>query len=267
MTEASLRPRAANDQAERRWTLHPRLFPATSCAAVVLLMFGAAALTTAFPHVASAETSAKPAKHKIRSAHFIAAQLTKKGYTVNDVRRRAQVYFVKVSKSGSSAILAIDGYSSEIIGLKLLAAAAGITPKAAGSGPRHFTDITYEFGYIVAVSVYESYTVISSVEMSSTSEYSYASYAESEEVAYEAAEDDVEADLDQGTADDATGDDEADANNDADDGTADDSYDASDDSDGADDASDDNSGDDDGGNDDNGGNDDGGEDDGGGDDG
>ncbi len=237
---------------------------------------------------ASAET-AKLLKHKIRSAHFVVTALTKKGFKVDGVRRKAQVYFVKVGQGGSTAILAVDGYSAEIIGLKLLTAGAGTTPKKRGSGPRRFIDATYEFGYIIRESVYESYTVISSTEISSTEEYSFVSYSESEEVTYEEVEHDASADLDDGTAEDTAGDTEAGANNDKDDGAADDSYNtndnagednsasddagasddgaANDDSGATDDASDDSSGNDDGGgSDDSGGNDDGG-DDGGGDDG
>ena len=241
--------------------------------AAALLLFGAATLTTAVPTAARAEQAAASSKHKIRSAHFIVTALKKKGFAVKGVRRQAQVYFVKVGQGGSTAILAIDGYSSEIIGLKLLTAAAGTTPLKAGSGPRQYTDITYEFGYIVVVSVYETYTVISSTELSSTTNYSYVSYAESQEVTYQDVEHDQADDLDEGTAEDVAGDAEAAANNDSDDGAADDSYDAHDNSDTEDsDASDetgdnDDSGNDDGGNDGAGDNDDGGNDDGGGDDG
>jgi len=190
-------------------------------------------------------------KHKMRSAGFIATALEKKGFKVDEVRRHAQVYFVKVSEGGNSAILAIDGYSAELIGLKILELAPGTTAKSKGSGGNKFVDITYEFGYVVEISVYESYVEYSSEEISSTEEYTEVTYEESQEVTYEQVEEEASADLDEGTPEDAAGDQEADANASADDGTADDVYDQADDG-GADDA---------------GGADDGGADDGGADDG
>ncbi len=218
----------------------------------VLAVMSAGSLSVFSVAPAAAEAVVKSTKHKIRSASYVVTSLSKKGFKVNGVRRKAQVYFVKVGKGGSSAILAIDGYSAEIIGLKLLKPASGVTPKKRGSGPRHFVDVTYEFGYIIRESVYESYTLISSTEISSTEEYSFVSYSESEEVTYEEVEHDASADLDDGSAEDTAGDTEAGANNDKDDGAADDSYNANDnaadDSAASDDAaSDDNSG----GNDDN----------------
>ena len=157
-------------------------FSAVSAIAMLaVLSTGISAAVSITP--AAAET-VKLLKHKIRSAHFVVTALNKKGFKVNDVRRKAQVYFVKVDQGGSTAILAVDGYSAEIIGLKLLTAGQGITPKQRGSGPRRFTDITYEFGYIIRESVYESYTVVSSTEISSSEEYSFVSYAESDEVTY-----------------------------------------------------------------------------------
>ena len=294
MTVVKLRYSLAIDQAGRQQPSSAGWFSgamaalrATSCACAALALVSGGAVTTIAVPKASAETSVKSVKHKIRSAHFVVNAVTKKGFKVENVRRKAQVYFVKVNQGGSTAILAIDGYSSEIIGLTLLKAAAGATLKVAGSGPRHYVDILYPFGYIVTESVYASYTSISSTEISSTSSYSYASYAESEEVSYEEVEHDESADLDEGTTEDTAGDAEASANDDADDGAADDNFDTNDtndnaadggsDNDGASDDgasdgngdSDDGAGDDganDGGSDDSGGNDDGGSDDSGGND-
>ena len=181
-------------------------------------------------------------KHKMRSAAFIATALEKKGFKVDEVRRHAQVYFVKVSESGNTAILAIDGYSAELIGLKVLELAAGTTAKPKGSGGNKFYDITYEFGYEVEVSVYESYVEYSSEELTSTEEYSEVTYDESQEVTYEQVEDEPAADLDEGTPEDAAGDQEADANATADDGAADDQYDQADDAGAADDSAGDDSG-------------------------
>lgn len=195
-------------------------FRQTSAASALLIFMSFGAAATFHAPKASAEAGA--VNHKIRSAHFIVHKLEKKGFKVSDVRRKAQVYFVKVGKGPSTAVLAVDGYSAEIIGLTLVNAGAGVTPKPRGSGPRHFVDLVYEFGYIIPIAVYESYTVISSTEISSTSSYTSVSYSESEEVTYDAVEHDAASDLDDGTSGDSVGDKQADDNNDADDGTADD---------------------------------------------
>lgn len=182
---------------------------------------------TAIPHFAYAASAMH--QHKMRSAHFIVTAVEKLGLKVEGLRRKAQVYFVEVSQDGSRAIMAIDGYSAEIIGLNIISLAPGKTAKAKGTGGNHWVDITYVFGYVVDVATYESYTEVSSTEISVSEEYTEVSYEESEEVTYEEVEATAEADLDEGTAEDAAGDQEADANNDADDGTADDAYEAADD--------------------------------------
>lgn len=195
-----------------------------------------------------------PKSHKMRSPHFIVTALEKKGLKVLDSRRKAQVYFLHVADdAGSEAILAVDGFSAEIIGLTILKLAPGVTATPAGSKGKHFVDLTYVYGYVIEESVYLSYTEITTEELSVTEEYSEVSYEETEEVTYEEVEDTADSDLDEGTAEDAAGDEMADDNNDevdqADDGA----------DDGADDAADDGA--------DDGGADDGGADDGGADDG
>lgn len=202
-----------------------------------------AQLTSGVAVIATSETAIaanQHQSHKMRSAGFIAKALEAKGFKVEGVRRQAQVYFVKVSESGNTAILAIDGYSAELIGLKIVELAAGATAKPKGSGGNKFVDITYEFGYEIEVSTYESYVEYSSEEISSTEEYSEVTYEESEEIAYEKVEEEPAADLDEGTPEDSAGDQQADDNAGADDGAADDVYDQADDAG----AADDNAGDD-----------------------
>lgn len=199
--------------------------------------------------------------HKMRSAHFIVTALEKKGLKVLDSRRKAQVYFLYVADdAGSEAILAVDGFSAEIIGLTLLKLGPGVTATPAGSKGKHFVDLTYVYGYVIEESVYMSYTEITTEELSITEEYSEVSYEETEEVSYEEVEDTAESDLDEGTAEDSAGDDMADDGNGATDQADDGADDASADDSAGDDGADDGGADD-------GGADDGGADDGGADDG
>jgi hypothetical protein len=150
--------------------------------------------------------------------------LEKKGVTVESVRREGQVYLFLITVDGTKAIVAIDGYSSEIIGLNVLVYGPGVTERAVNSASVHFVDFTYEFGYVVEETTFESYTEITTEEISSTEEYTEVSYEESEEVSYEeisydeaAASDEEEvADLDQGEAGDEAGDTEADIQDNAD---------------------------------------------------
>lgn len=209
----------------------------------------AAQLTFAYLAIPTYGHAAAGQSHKMRSAHFIVTALEKKGLKVLDSRRKAQVYFLHVADdAGSEAILAVDGVNAEIIGLTLLKLGPGVTATPAGSKGKHFVDLTYVYGYVIEESVYESYTEITTEELSVTEEYSEVSYEESEEVSYEEVEDTSETDLDDGTAEDSAGDDQADDT--ADDAGADD---------GADDGGADDGGADDGGADD-GGSDDGGDD-------
>lgn len=161
-------------------------------------------------------------KHKMRSAGFLKLRLEKKGVKVEDVRREGQVYLFLVDADGTKAIVAIDGYSSEIIGINVLTYAAGIAERPVNSAGVHFVDFTYEFGYVVEEATFSSYTEITSEEYSSSEEYTEVSYEESEEVSYEditydegSTEEDA-ADLDQGDEGDAAGDQEADIQDDAD---------------------------------------------------
>jgi hypothetical protein len=161
-------------------------------------------------------------KHKMRSAGFLKTRLEKKNVVVDDVRREGQVYLFLVHDEETKAIVAIDGYSSEIIGIKVLTYPPGTDAVPADSAGRHFSGFNYEFGYVVEQATFESYTEITSEEVSSTEEYSEVSYEESEEVSYEdisydegSTEEDV-ADLDQGDEGDAAGDQEADIQDNAD---------------------------------------------------
>jgi hypothetical protein len=164
----------------------------------------------------------KAIKHKMRSAAFIKTHLEKKGVKVEDMRREGQVYLVLVEVDGTKAIVAIDGYSSEIIGVNVITYAAGVAERPANSVGKHFVDFTYEFGYIVEETTFESYTEITSEEYSSTEEYSEVTYEESEEVSYddisydEGSTEEDAADLDQGEDGDEAGDTEADIQDDAD---------------------------------------------------
>ena len=180
-----------------------KLKASLSIAAVLLHLSSAALPNVGVAHAAS---------HKMRSAHFLTTTLEKKGFAVDGVHRKGQVYFVKVAQDGTTAILAIDGYSAEIIGLNVLILAPGVTAKAQGTGGNHFVDLTYEYGYIVEETVYEASYELTVEEISVTEEYTEVSYEESEEVTYEEVEETAEADLDDGTAEDAAGDAEADAN-------------------------------------------------------
>ncbi len=242
-----------------------RFFPVTFAALTLFFVGSAGAIQIERPVIDALKMpviSVKATSHKMRSAGFLKAALEKKGVTVNAARREGQVYLFLVDSAGTSAIVAIDGYSSEIIGINILTYAAGVAERAANSAGKHFVDFTYEFGYIVEQSVYESYTEVTTEEYSSTEEYSEVSYEESEEVTYEdvtyedSATEDV-ADLDQGDDGDQAGDAEADVQDDAsepEEATASD--------DGGDDNATDDSGGDDGAADDSGGDDSGGDDEG-----
>jgi hypothetical protein len=161
-------------------------------------------------------------KHKMRSAGFLKARLEKKNVIVDDVRREGQVYLFLVHDEETKAIVAVDGYSSEIIGVKVLTYPAGTDAVSVNSAGRHFSGFSYEFGYVVEQATFESYTETTTEESSSTEEYSEVSYEESKEVSYEdisydegSTEEDV-ADLDQGDEGDAAGDQEADIQDNAD---------------------------------------------------
>jgi hypothetical protein len=161
-------------------------------------------------------------KHKMRSAGFLKAKLEKKGVKVEDVRREGQVYLFLVDSAGTKAIVAIDGYSSEIIGVNVLTYAAGVAERPTNSAGVHFIDFTYEFGYVVEQATFSSYVEVSSEETTTTEEYSEVSYEESEEVSYEeisydeGSTEEDDADLDQGDDGDEAGDQEADIQDDAD---------------------------------------------------
>ncbi len=171
-------------------------------------------------------------KHKMRTAGFLKARLEKKNVVVDDVRREGQVYLFLVHDEEMKAIVAIDGYSSEIIGIKVLTYPPGTDAVPVDSAGRHFSGFSYEFGFVVEQATFENYTEITTEETSSTEEYTEVSYEESEEVSYEditydegSTEEDV-ADLDQGEPGDEAGDTEADIQDNADEapdeGTSDD---------------------------------------------
>lgn len=173
------------------------------CSTLITLQLAAG--VTAVPyHYAEA---ANHRMHRLRSPHFIAASLDKRGIEVLDMRRMAQVYFLHVSdRAGTEALMAVDGYSAEIIGLLVLKLGSGVTQIASGTRGRHFVDLSYSFGYTVEWTVYESYTLITTEEISVTEEYVEVTYEESQEVVYEEVEEYAEADLDQDTPEDAAGD-------------------------------------------------------------
>lgn len=190
------------------------------------LMFGNSA--NAFPISKKSEAAplriirVEAIKHKMRSAGFLKARLEKKNVIVDDVRREGQVYLFLVHDEETKAIVAIDGYSSEIIGVKVLTYPPGTDAVPVNSAGRHFSGFSYEFGYVVEQATFESYTEITSEETTSTEEYTEVSYEESEEVSYEditydegSTEEDV-ADLDQGDPGDEAGDTEADIQDNAD---------------------------------------------------
>ena len=189
----------------------------------IMLTGNALAFTAAKPFVGTPLkiTQVKALNHKMRSAGFLIARLEKKGVVVQATRRHGQVYLFLIEHEGTTAIIAVDGYSSEIIGVNVLTYAAGVAERPANSAGVHFVDFTYEFGYEVEQTTYETYSEVSSAEVSSTESYSEVSYEESEEVSYEditydegSNEEDV-ADLDQGEEGDAAGDAEADIQDDA----------------------------------------------------
>ena len=189
-----------------------------------LMMTGSGlAFTAAKPTIGTPlqVTQVKALKHKMRSAGFLIAKLEKLGVAVHDTRREGQVYLFLIEHEGTTAIVAVDGYSSEIIGVNVLTYATGVAERPANSVGIHFVDFTYEFGYEVEQTTYETYSEVSSVEVSSTESYSEVSYEESEEVSYvditydEGTNEEDVADLDQGDEGDAAGDAEADIQDDA----------------------------------------------------
>lgn len=151
----------------------------------------------------------------MRSPRFIVTALEETGLKVIESRRKAQVYFLYVADDvGNEAILAVDGFHAEIIGLTLRTLGPGVTATAAGSQGNRFVDLAYVYGYVIEESVYESYTDITTEELSITEGYSEVSYEETEEVSYEEVEKTAESDLDEGTAEDAAGNEMADEGND-----------------------------------------------------
>ena len=150
--------------------------------------------------------------HKLRSAHFLKTALESKGLKVEDVRRKGQMYLIKVTDGSAVAILAIDGYSAEIVGVTVVDG----KPEAAGSGPHHFTSVSTSFGYTIEESSYESITEVSETEMSSTESFTEESFVATEEVDYAAVDSESDGDLDEGTPEDAAGDAAADEANDGD---------------------------------------------------
>ncbi len=128
------------------------------------------------------------------SAHFLVEALKTKKIAVDDVRRIGQVYFLRVDDAGTRAIVAIDGFTAEIVGLTVLSVAGGGAPVQ--SSARHFTSTSSSFGLVVTETTFESYTEITSEELSSTEEYSEVSISESEMVSYEAVDDAAASELD-----------------------------------------------------------------------
>lgn len=134
------------------------------------------------------------------SAHFLVEALKTKKIKVDDVRRIGQVYFLRVDDAGTRAIVAIDGFTAEIVGLTVLSVAGGGAPVQ--SSVRHFTSTSSSFGLVVTETTFESYTEITSEELSSTEEYSEVSISESEMVSYEAVDDAAASELDLTAAED-----------------------------------------------------------------
>lgn len=173
------------------------------CSTLITLQLAAGVAAVPF-HYAEA---ANHRMHRLRSPHFIVTSLDKRGIEVIGMRRLAQVYFLHVSdRFGTEALMAVDGYSAEIIGLLVLKLGSGVTRIASGTRGRHFVDLSYSFGYTVEWTVYESYTIITTEEISVTEEYVEVTYEETQEVVYEEVEDYAEGDLDQDTPEDAAGD-------------------------------------------------------------
>ena len=213
-----------------------RAMTAVSGAAAALSL---AALTL----LATTDASFAAAAARFRSAHFIVSQLETKGLKVEDVRRKGELYMVKVSESGTTALLAIDGYSSELVGLHVISLAPGAKAKPRGTAGNHFVDITYDYGYVIEESAFLSYTEVSSTELTSTEDYSEVSISSSDEIKYDAVDDATAGDLDQGLAGDDQGDQAAvaeeggsDDTATADDSSSDDSAASSDESSGGDSA-------------------------------
>ena len=76
---------------------------------------------------------AEAAPTKMKSAgHFIRA-FQAEGLQVEDVRRQGQLYLMKVAHQGVKALVAVDGKTSNIVGVNVLEVPAGYTAPAAGS--------------------------------------------------------------------------------------------------------------------------------------
>ncbi|MBO3760581.1 hypothetical protein [Ciceribacter sp. L1K22] len=174
------------------------------CSAAIALQLAAG--VASISHY-QAEAAVQHRMKRVRSPYFIMTALEKRGIEVIAMRRLAQVYFLHVRDGfGTEALMAVDGRNSEIIGLLVLSLGRGVSPIVTGSRGRHFVDLTYTFGYTVEWTVFESYTVITTEELSVTEEYVEVTYEEYEEVVYEEVEEYAEGDLDEGLPDDAAGD-------------------------------------------------------------
>lgn len=104
--------------------------------------------------------TADAAPTKMKSAgHFIRA-FQAEGLQVESVRRQGQLYLMKVAHQGVKALVAVDGKTSNIVGVNVLEVPAGYTAPAAGSKGRKFQGLTYEYGYIVEPDVYETITYV-----------------------------------------------------------------------------------------------------------
>ena len=170
--------------------------------------------------ISLAEFSAKGKKAvKIRSIGFLQANLVERGFTVVDGRRHGELYFFHLTKEGYDLLLTVDGRSAAIVGLKIISAPAGVTLKPRGSAGNHYVDWTYEYGYSVEMTTYETYHSYTETEISSTEVYDEVYLTEEEittettEVAtYEESmttEESAVADLDEGDPGDEAGDAEA----------------------------------------------------------
>ena len=171
------------------------------------------------PQISLATFSAKGKKAvKIRSIGFLEARLTERGFTVVDGRRHGALYFFRLTKDGYSVLITVDGRSADIVGLKILSAPAGATPKPRGSAGNHYIDWTYEYGYSVDVTTYNSYHSYITAEVSSTEVYAEV-YLTKEEITTETSEvssyeenmteeETVAEDLDHGYSGDEAGNDE-----------------------------------------------------------
>jgi hypothetical protein len=129
------------------------------------------------PISAEAATTAR-----IRSPGDILVALEAEGFVIDEVRRKAQVYFVRARLDGVSAILAVDGRDAELIGVTVLGSATDGTA-ARSRGPAR-VDLSRSYGYVIEVATYESWTEVSSVEWTSTEDYVEVTYEENEEISY-----------------------------------------------------------------------------------